>query len=178
MSTERMPLVGWISALVDTVALAEPAAAARLSAAVGEYRARIRLDGDVAEIALLGGRVVALPVSGDSDAADGSDGAGGVDGVDGVGASSRGAVLAILDGRLDASEAVRHGLIEARGSVAAIGRIFHAIEIILDVATRSPALRALAHQFRLEDPDALRPRVPVPDDRDQLDLLRRLGLLG
>lgn len=162
MSTDRLPLIGWISALVDAVALAEPTAAMRLSAAVGEYRARISLDGDVAEVALLGGRVVALPAGDD---------------VDGVGATSRGVVLAILDGRLDASEAVRHGLIEARGSVEAIGRIFHAIEIILDVSTRAPALRALAHQFRLEDPDPARPAAPLPDDRDELALLDRLGLL-
>jgi hypothetical protein len=70
------------------------------------------------------------------------------------GGRDRAIVLAVLDGRLEVADAVREGSIFARGDVESVGRIFHAIEIILDISTRSPELRAIARQ------SGPRPRAP------------------
>ncbi len=59
------------------------------------------------------------------------------------------------------------------------GDLLHAIEIILDAATRIPALRALAAAYRAVGPDGETPRAPVPDDSvpaAEIALLHRLGL--
>jgi hypothetical protein len=163
MSTERVPLGAWITALVGGVAAAEPDAYQRLVAAVGSRRARITLDDETVVVAMSGGALTLLPPDTDL--------------VDGEGATIRAVVLAILDGRLEVSDAVREGSIFARGDVDSVGRIFHAIEIILDVSARSPDLRAIAGRFQAEAAGAPRARTGPADRSAETDLLRQLGLL-
>ncbi|MGI8693962.1 MAG: hypothetical protein ACR2JK_13865 [Geodermatophilaceae bacterium] len=165
MSIEPIRLSSWITAIMTHLETSEPSAHARLVAVVGARRARITLDGDTVVVSVVRGRLTVLP--GDTEP------------VDGEGGSSRAAVLALLDGRLETSIALREGLVYARGSVESVGRIFHAIEIVLDVSARSPALRSLAAQYRAVAP----PGSPVSGGRSspvgrELELLDRLGLLG
>lgn len=164
MSTEPVPLGSWITAILAHLAASEPSAHARLLAVVGARRARISLDDETVVVGVVGGLLRVLP--GDTEP------------VDGEGGSSRSVVLSILAGRLETSAALREGLVHAFGSVESIGRIFHAIEIVLDVSARSPGLRSLATQFRADGgPVAPVPRpVTVPAQRE-LDVLDRLGLL-
>lgn len=164
MSTDRLPLGDWITALVGAVRVAEPAAHARLATVVGNRRAHITLDEDSVVVAMSDGTVTILP----------SD----TEPVDGRGSTSRGVVLAILDGHLEASDAVRDGAIDVRGDIESLGRIFHAIEIILDVSTRTPALRELARRYRAEDPSARFDPPPSTDPAGETALLDRLGLLN
>jgi hypothetical protein len=155
---------GWVAALVGELALADPAAHARLLAVVGDRRARLRLDDDACVVAVVRGRLSVLPAE--------------TEPVDGEGGTSRAVVLAILDGRLEADDALRSGLVEARGSVDGLVRILHAIEILIDCSVRAPRLRALADLYRADGPPptALPPRPATTTDRE-LALLDRLGLL-
>ncbi len=143
---------------------ADPIASARLQAIIGARRARIRLDDDTATVALVDGKVV--PIRDDAP-------------VDGFGATTRPVVLALLDARLDATVALQAGYITVEGTVDDLVAMLHAIEIILDAATRIPALRALAAAYRAAGPDGETPRAPVPDDSvpaAEIALLHRLGL--
>jgi hypothetical protein len=163
MSTERVPLGAWITALLGGVAAAEPDAYRRLVAAVGSRRARITLDDETVVVTMTGGALTLLAPDTDL--------------VDGEGVTTRAVVLAILDGRLEVSDALREGFVFARGDVESVGRVFHAIEIILDVSARSPDLRAVAGRFQAEATGAAQTR-PGPADRSaETDLLGRLGLL-
>jgi hypothetical protein len=114
-------------------------------------------------VAMVGGALTLLPH--------------GTDAVDGEGGTSRGVVLEILDGRLEVSDAIRDGSIFARGDIESVSRIFHAIEIILDVSARSPDLRAIAARFRAEAAGTDRPRPGSASPLDETELLSRLGLL-
>jgi hypothetical protein len=97
--------------------------------------------------------------------------------VDGVGWTTRPVVLAILDGRLEVADAIRSGLIEVRGQVAAISRMFTAVEIVIDASSRTPALRLLARALRAEGTPEAPPTVDYPDGEAEAALLDRLGLL-
>lgn len=81
------------------------------------------------------------------------------------------------DGRLEATDALRTGKVTATGDVNALIRIFHAIELLLDVSSRCPPLRTLADSFRDSGPPApLRP-TPEPSWAAERMVLARLGLL-
>ncbi len=164
MSTEQVPLGSWITAIVAHLAASEPGAFGRLLDVVGSRRARISLDDEAVVVAAVRGQLRILPAD--------------TEPVDGSGGTTRDVVLALLDGRLETSQALGEGLVHASGSVDSVSRIFHAIEIVLDVSARSPGLRTLAAQFRASGPAggvvARRFRPPVGRE---LAVLGRLGLL-
>ncbi len=147
-------------------------AGARLRDVVDGYSARIGLDGETVIVSMVAGRLLlragrlAVRAGGEPPT------------VDGDGATSSGVVLAILDGRLEATEAVERGLVHAAGSPEAVLRMFHAIELILDASSRVPALRRLASDFRRERAGAVEetPSSPTPPGPGELALLERLGV--
>jgi hypothetical protein len=165
MSTERRSLRGWIEALVDALVADPWGARERLHDVVGGYSARISLDHETVVVSMPDGRLVwRRPRAGMR--------------VDGVGGTTTGVVVAILDGRLEATDAVERGLVQASGSPDAVLRMFHAIELILDASARVPALRRLADEFRRQaqaswDGGGDDPLVPWAAE---LDLLDRLGV--
>lgn len=157
----------WVTALVANLG-ADPRAHARLQALVGARRARITLDDETVTVALHDGRLVVLP--------------GTAEPVDGNGAATRAAVLALLDARLDATDALRLGYVTATGGHEAVTRILGAIELLLDAATRNPALRAVARSYRQAGAAPPPPRAPDPDAGARAAaaehvVLHRLGLL-
>jgi hypothetical protein len=166
MSTDRTSLRAWIQALVDALDEDPWGAGARLRAVVGGYSARIVLDDETVLVSMPDGRLEWHPA--DSPIP-----------VDGEGGATTGVVVAILDGRLEATDAVEHGLVQAAGSPEAVLRMFHAIELILDASARVPALRRLADDFRREA-EASRtggiPDGPRPPGAGELRLLDRLGV--
>jgi hypothetical protein len=165
MSTERRSLGSWIRALVRALDDDAWGAGARLRDVVDGYSARIRLDDETVLVSMVDGRLAVR--TGDERRP-----------VEGEGATTSSVVLAILDGRLEATEAVERGLVHATGSPDAVVRMFHAIELILDASARVPALRRLADEFRRETPhptDGI-PSPPTPPRPAELALLERLGV--
>jgi len=138
-------LAEYVQGLVARLGEADAAALARLRAVVGDRRARIVL-GD--EAILVRFRVGALEVVPDRPRAR----------VQGEGATDRATVLDLLDGYLEIHEAVLSGRLRVRGAIAEVERMFVAIEILLDAATRAPALQALARDYRRD------PCLPAPAD--------------
>ncbi len=166
MSTEpARRLADWIRALVDACDLDPAGGGARLRSVVGTRRARIGLDDEVVEVALRGVRFEIVPPQGSLP-------------VDGAGSTTTATVLALLDARLEVTEAFRSGAIELTGHRQAAVRILTAIEILIDASTRVPTLRGLADEFRDGAPRSM---VVPPRDDDRVtehELLDRLGLLG
>jgi hypothetical protein len=98
-------------------------------------------------------------------------------------------VVAILDAGLEVTDALVDGDIDLRGSTEAVSLMIMAIDILVDAATRVPALRSLADRYRAEHEPAvaagsrfdrgLRPRTRWPPsfvDADEDEMLRQLGL--
>jgi len=179
MSTDspvpRRTLSEYVAELVARLGEADPAARDRLAEVVGARRARITLDGETVEVAFASGRLVVGPPQPTGR-------------IDGEGATDRATTLDLLDGRLEVSDAILDGLVEARGPLEDVARIFQAIEILLDAAPRAPALQALAAQYRQDpgrtaaarDPVPYARRTPFPPDGipdTEAAALRRLGLL-
>lgn len=134
------PLGEYVAALIDRLGAASPAALARVCALAAGHRARLRLDGESIEVAFRGGR---LEVTDDGAAP-----------VDGSGFTDRATTFALLDGRVEAYEALLDGSVGAVGTTAAVTAMFRSIEILLDESTRSPALQALAREYQLLSPAA------------------------
>ena len=162
-------LAEYVGELIGRLAASEPAAFERLREVVGGRRARIRLDGEAVEVAFDGfGLVVDEPGTGP---------------VDGEGATDRATTLELLDGYLEVSDALVDGRLHVNGTVDDIDRMFLAIEILLDAAARSPALQALAGDYRADpgrEPRRAPPPPPAPAERvdaSERALLDRLGLL-
>jgi hypothetical protein len=135
----------YVAELVGRLDGAEPAAVERMREVVGARRARIRLDGEVVDVAF---------------GADGSLRVGDPSGrVDGEGAVDRQTVLDLLDGYVEVTDAILDGRLAVAGETDAIARMFVALELLLDGSTRIPALQELARDFR-NDPcrDPVRPR--------------------
>jgi len=156
-------LADWVQRLAIGLA-AEPGAPARLQAVVGDRRARISLDDEAVVVAMVDEEVVVLP----DDAS-----------VTGSGTTTSATVIALLDGRLDLTEALRNGHAAVQGRVEDLTAMLHAIEILLDVATRVPAMRSVAAAFRASlTPEPLDlGDAPAPATADEeLRMLRRLGL--
>lgn len=163
MSTEPPGLGDWIVALMANLAACDVVAYARLQGVIGARRARIELGEEAVVVRMVQGRLEILQ--------------GDVEPVDGVGATDRGAVLAMLDGRLEATDALRTGQVRATGDVEALTRIFHAIELLLDVSSRCPPLRTLAASFRESGPPTPLRSAPEPSWVAEQTVLARLGLL-
>ncbi len=175
MSTEsrfRLPprtLAGWIAAIVDATDH-EPLARARLRALAGAKTAAIGLDDQVVLVRFDSLGQLALGVEqGGSDS-------------DGRGSTSSACVRDMIAGRTEPTHAVLNGAIGIQGSPTAVAALLHIIEVVLDVSSRSPQLRALAREFVANEP----PRVRTPpsarstvdtDQEDEVALLTRLGLI-
>lgn len=166
-------LAEYVYELVAALADTDPGAVSRMRSVVGARRALIRLDDEAVHVAFgPAGLVVEEAPAGS---------------VDGEGATDRGTVLDLLDGDLEVADAILDGRLEVRGEVDAVVRMFLAVEILLDGSTRSPALQALARDFRA-DPCREPRRPPVRPSRrnawypacsgpEEHALLGRLGLL-
>jgi len=123
-------LADYIREFVAIVDSHDAYAAARLRAAAGERRARITLDDEAVLVWFEDG---ALVVTGDSGAS-----------VDGAGRSDSWTVADILEGRIEATDALLTGRVEAVGDLDAVAAMLHIIDTVLDVAARAPALQLLA----------------------------------
>jgi hypothetical protein len=173
MPTKRRRTLGaYIAALVRTLDRADPPAGRRLRAVVGARRARIGLDDETVDVFFVGDRLAARAARASAPRRI----------VDGSGHSDRATTGELLDGWVEVSEAIIAGDIEATGTVDDVARLFHAVEILLDGATRAPAMQSLAESI-LSEPRTRRP-VPVRTRLDlttsslaELALLRRLDLV-
>jgi hypothetical protein len=145
-----LSLGGYVEALVTSLGAGDPEALARLRRVVGPRRARIVLDDAAIDVEFRGDRLVVSPA--------------GSARVHGEGATDRDAVLDLLDGHLEVTDAILDGRLRVRGATDATVRMFTAIEILLDASSRVPALQALASHFRRHPPPAPRaePRAGAP----------------
>lgn len=138
------PLTWYLTELVARIGAGDTAALARLRGTAGTRTAWIELSGESATVRFTAaGDFVVAAVTGSPDPA-----------ADGFGSTRHEVVLAILAGDLDATDAVVDGEVEVRGPAEAVIAMFTAIEILLDGATRVPALRELAGVYRTEHPVA------------------------
>lgn len=170
--TQPPGLSYWIPELVAAADQDPFGAGPRLRSLVGSHRARIGLDADTVDVAMRGVHLHVEPPHPTRP-------------VDGFGTTSTEVVLALLDGRLEVSDAIHRGVLTATGSREAITMIFAAIEVLLDASSRVPRFRELAGEFDV----ATRHRLPAhdgqwlrADDRatpiGEFTLLHRLGLNG
>jgi hypothetical protein len=162
----------YVTALIDRLGESDPVALARMRQVTAGRRARIVLDDEAVDVAFDAAslRVEAAAV----DAA-----------VDGEGVTDRQTVLDLLDGYVEVTAAIREGRLRVKGGGDDIVRMFIALEILLDVAARTPSLQSLARAFRAdpsrEPPRGLAARLPrsaaTPAAAAEGALLVRLDLL-
>lgn len=122
-----------------------PEAALRIRHVTGTRSARIAVDVESVDVRFDRGRL-RVTHSGD-------------DPVDGAGRTTRQATLDMMDGYLEVTSAVLDGQLDLTGSTDAIVRMGVVLEILIDAATRAPALQQLAREFRDD------PRYPSPVKR-------------
>ncbi len=137
----------YIGELVRRLDEGEPSGGARLRAVAGPLRARIQVDGETVEIGFSRGALRIDP--GPTRRR-----------VDGIGRCDRQTVLDLLNGYMEVTDAILGGYLEVTGNVDAVTRMGQAIEVLLDAATRVPALHQLADDYR-SDP-CLAPGRPGP----------------
>lgn len=163
----------YIAALIALLGEASPAALGRLKLIVGDRRARISLDDETVEVVFDRDRLLVLPIGNDSE-------------LSGQGATDSATVLDLLNGDLEVVDAVLSGRLRVVAETVDIGRIFSAIEIILDSAPRTPALQELAARFQKERFQHVRQSrtasglvewYPFGSSQEEIDLLARLDLL-
>ena len=173
LPTRPLSLGEYIAALIALLGEASPAALARLKLIVGDRRARISLDDESVEVVFDKDHLVVLPIGDDSE-------------LSGAGATDSATVLDLLNGDLEVVDAVLSGRLRVIAETIDIGRIFSAIEIILDAAPRTPALQELAARFQKERfPSVRQGRTssrqvewyPFSSSQEEIDLLARLDLL-
>lgn len=149
MSTEVSPcrtLGEYVEELVVRLSRDDPAAFDELRCTVGSRSATIGLDAEVVSVRFRGRELVLGPSTGSVE------GAGSVDGH---------CVLDLLDGYDDVTPAILDGRLRVQGAIDDVLAMFAAIEIILDVSARSPALQALSHDLRADPCRSPRPpRLP------------------
>lgn len=163
----------YISALIEATGFHHPHALARMRRVVGFSRARIRLDEEAVDVSFEGEELVIQPVTQESP-------------VEGEGATDSATVLALLDGNLEVTDAILNGRLHVTGRDEEIAKMFNAIEILLDVSPRTPALQSLAERFRRQRRDRRDDRLsnlpgipwyPFALTPSEQALLRRLRLL-
>jgi hypothetical protein len=159
-------LTEYVGELVARLGAADPEALERMRAVVDGRRARI----------VVGDEAVDVRFSGDDLLVEPADGA-----PDGTGMTDRATTLELLDGYLEVTDAILDGRLDVTGTVDDVERMFLAIEILLDVAARAPALQDLAADYRA-DPCREPRRAPPPPlsvarGESERALLDRLGLL-
>ncbi len=170
-------MADYIAALIAHLDTADPAAAARLRQVVGLRRARISLDTETVDVWFDSGAFMVEEVSIENGAA----------ALDGQGRTDRRTTLDLLDGYAEVTDAVLDGRLDLVGTVDDVARIFQAIAILLDGATRWPPLQRLAEAYRADPclhvtlgprPTRLRTGfVGDPVSTEELALLERLDLL-
>jgi hypothetical protein len=166
-----MQLGEYIEQLVAMMRESEPDAYERLRRVVGLRQAHIGLDAERVAVYFVGGNLAVRSVT----AGDASDGEGFTDNE---------TVLDLLESRIEASAAIRSGRVEVRGTTENVDRLFVAIEILIDVSTRTPSIQRLSERFRSE----FSRRTPPLTSRDpswypsqcspqEYEMLARLDLL-
>jgi len=168
-------LAEYLTSLVHRLGEADAALLVRMRQVVGARRARIRLDEEVIDVRFApdGAFIVEDAVAAL---------------IDGDGGTDRATTVELLAGRLEVTDAILDGRLYATGDIESLVRIFQAIEILLDGATRTPGLQRLALDW-LRDPCRTAPppvppsawrRVALDPDRipaGELAMLDRLDLL-
>jgi hypothetical protein len=160
-------LAEYVAELIARLGAADPAALERMRTVVDGRRARIVLDDEAVDVAFAGDDLLVEPA--------------GTGAPDGTGATDRPTTLELLDGYLEVTDAILDGRLDVTGTVDDVERMFLAIEILLDVAARAPALQDLAADYRA-DPCREPRRAPPPPSsvtgrEPERALLDRLGLL-
>ncbi|MFN0103826.1 MAG: hypothetical protein ACKV2U_17300 [Bryobacteraceae bacterium] len=165
-----MTLAEYIRELVLALRRSAPSAYGRLIQVAGERRARIGLDDERVVTGFQGGELVFPPLDTP---------------VDGEGSTDRETVLDLLDGRLEVTEAVLLGRIDACGKSEDVDRFLIAIEVLLDEVAHVPATRALSERFRAEkprrtgaEPPPALEWYPFRLDAEEFEMLSRLDLLS
>lgn len=148
MSTDPPPpprrgLGEYITELVRRLAAAEPRAFRELRATVGVRRARITLDDETVTVGFDGDRLLI------DDATTGA--------VEGEGGTDGHCVADLLDGYVEVSQAVLDDRLRVRGGAEDVTVMFAAIEIILEVSARSPALQSLRRDLAADPARTPRP---------------------
>lgn len=138
-------LAEYVTLLVERLGVGEPALLARLREVVGGRAARIALDDEAVEVRFAGDALVVRQLG----APDGAPGD--APAVDGDGGTDRLTTLDLLDGYAEVTDAILDGRLRAAGDIENLARIGQAVEVLLDGATRIPALQRLARDYR-EDP--------------------------
>jgi hypothetical protein len=163
----------YIAALIALLGETSPAALARLKLIVGDRRARISLDDETVEVVFNQNRLLVLAIDNDSE-------------LSGQGATDSATVFDLLNGDLEVVDVVLSGRLRVVAETVDIGRIFSAIEIILDAAPRTPALQALAARFQKERLQHVQQNrtasrlvewYPFSSSQEEIELLARLDLL-
>ena len=168
-----MNLAEYIQALIGALRTTHPVAFDRMCEVVGTRKARIILDNDGVDVWFDRGHLRTRSASNKR-------------AIHGTGQTDSLTVLDLLNGYLEVNTAILDGRLEVRGKTEDVSRIFVAIDILLDVSPRSPALQELAWQFEAErGTRAARWRVAQREtsgpfsDREAHDrLLARLDLLA
>jgi hypothetical protein len=166
-------LAEYIEGLIGALRTSHPVAFDRMCEVVGARKARIILDRESVDVWFEHGRLQTRAASQKR-------------AVHGSGQTDSVTVLDLLNGYLEINTAILEGRLEVRGKTEDVSRIFVAIDILLDVSPRSPALQQLARQFEAErETRTDRWRVArngaggLFSDRDAQDLLlARLDLLA
>jgi hypothetical protein len=160
-------LAEYVTELIGRLGAADPAALERMRAVIDGRRARIVLDDEAVDVGFADGALRVEPA--------------GAGAVDGTGVTDRATTLELLDGYLEVTDAILDGRLDVTGGVDDVERMFGAVEILLDVAARTPALQDLAADYRAdpcrEPRRAPPPPPPAPAGETERTVLDRLGLL-
>ena len=160
-------LAEYVGELIARLGAADPEALERMRAVVDGRRARIVLGDEAVDVRFAGDDLLVEPA--------------GAAPPDGTGTTDRATTLELLDGYLEVTDAILDGRLDVTGTVDDVERMFLAIEILLDVAARAPALQDLAADYRAdpcrEPRRASPPPLAVASPESERALLDRLGLL-
>jgi hypothetical protein len=160
-------LAEYVEELIHRLGGADPVALERMRTVVDGRRARIVLDEEAVDVTFAADGLRVEPA--------------GAAAADGEGTTDRATTLELLDGYLEVTDAILDGRLDVTGTVDDVERMFLAIEILLDVAARAPALQDLAADYRAdpcrEPRRAPPPPRPEPTGDSERALLDRLGLL-
>jgi hypothetical protein len=139
--TSGRTLASYVRELVARLGEGDPAALHRLRTIVGPRRARIGLERETIEVRFDDvGRLVVREVEPVAAGALGPD-------LDGEGHTAHQVVLDLLAGTREVTDAILDGDIEVQGDDASVAALLAAVDILIDVATRVPALRELAEDY-------------------------------
>lgn len=159
-SVPHRSLGEYIEELVRRLAEGEPFGAERLRQIVAGRRARIVLDEEAVDVSWGPTGLAWMPAEN------------GV-AIDKLGVTDRATVLDVLDGYLEVTEAIDTGRLRIRGALDEATRMFLAIEVLLDAATRVPSLQRLAREFRLDTPASPPTAAGEPPERRRAPETRR-----